>query len=750
MKYDTIITQKIDRKEYNFSKGDKMKFNIFKYEFKKSKYPIMKIAFLLLLCFSFISIITISYLNRYEMYVPKYSAPLAEVSINVTLKHKLDKGLFVCLGGDCTTFNSDNFNNVNTALFAVNDFHYYNKKSSKILLSSIFDTDKLKNSIESINLHVGTRDYYYDSDTIKNFQVAKLRVAFDDKDIAKKEYYDALLLPQIATNNYKGIYNQISCAFLSLFYNWKYFIVPYFWLFIAFLLYIYKKDEINIDLKLPNSSKAYYIAFGLIALIAVLLRLNLFNYYPLWIDEIYTKTNAIISLKGCFSDPGNPPLFYILELIFTKIFGTSNIALRFLPLVFGCLVPYVIYLIFRENTESNKNNFLALFAFFFASINTVLIYHSSEARSYSLSMLLSALMVYFLFRYLENYKKKDFICYISAAFLAVNTYFYLTVLAFVNFIWGVVSLVEDKKINEIKNFIIANVLVFVSFLPYVIYTFKNSVEKDFNSWIAPLTKDNLIYMMEEFFSNKYIFIILCVVLVIHLILNCLPEKLLSKINLEKDEKRENLFIYLVYALCFTFIILSVVSIAIKPILHKRLLLSLYSLFFMLQIISITTTFNFKKIENKMINGLKIFKVVYCSILLLLCFAITKPMNLKDVYRIDPYMHFLLNDSKAYNAKNYEVHAIVAAKEEYLTHFLNKDDYKYIHWHFTDTTSGNTDLNKVDKEEYVKADINAVFYVSSLAADVGISSFFKSNYYPYVSNTYPNNYTKIIFDKSVKK
>ena len=71
----------------------------------------------------------------------------------------------------------------------------------------------------------------------------------------------------------------------------------------------------------------------------------------LWRDEAFSYLMArlpIHQLLWATAQDANPPLYYLLLKLWMGIFGTSEIALRSLSLIFFWATLYVVYLILKE------------------------------------------------------------------------------------------------------------------------------------------------------------------------------------------------------------------------------------------------------------------------------------------------------------------------------------------------------------------------------------------------------------------
>lgn len=134
----------------------------------------------------------------------------------------------------------------------------------------------------------------------------------------------------------------------------------------------------------------------LILLFGLILRLFSLN-QSLWLDE---ATSILAAKNFSFQDlilkfsPGDfhPPLYYLVLKAWIIIFGTSEIAVRILSVLFGVATIFVVYLIGKKLFGFKVGMATAAFL----ATAPLHIYYSQEARMYSLETLLAVSIVWFL------------------------------------------------------------------------------------------------------------------------------------------------------------------------------------------------------------------------------------------------------------------------------------------------------------------------------------------------------------------
>ena len=132
---------------------------------------------------------------------------------------------------------------------------------------------------------------------------------------------------------------------------------------------------------------------ALIALtaLAAALRLPTLGSQSLWLDEVLTGRLARGTLGDLLhrvaGEEANPPLFYLLEWVWTRVAGTSEVALRLPSALFGIALVPAVYAIGRR--LGGQRAAVALAAL--VAVHPLLVYYAQEARGYAAVALACAL-----------------------------------------------------------------------------------------------------------------------------------------------------------------------------------------------------------------------------------------------------------------------------------------------------------------------------------------------------------------------
>ena len=141
--------------------------------------------------------------------------------------------------------------------------------------------------------------------------------------------------------------------------------------------------------------------FLIVAGIILRLRQYLVN-RSFWADEASLAFNLVTRSFSGLTQPldyhqGAPVGFLFIEKLSILLFGNNEYAMRLVPLLFGILAIYLLYLLAK--TYIGLSGFFALLAF---SVGSNLIYYSSELKQYSSDVMIALLLVYLASRCIRN------------------------------------------------------------------------------------------------------------------------------------------------------------------------------------------------------------------------------------------------------------------------------------------------------------------------------------------------------------
>ena len=309
-----------------------------------------------------------------------------------------------------------------------------------------------------------------------------------------------------------------------------------------------------------NLYKNEIIFVTLIILFALLLRGYNINFNDFWSDEMVTfylsnpNLNFTETMRLIFET--NLMVSYELILkLFHKIFGYNFEYSRYLTLFLSIISIFYFYKLIKNN----KNYYSALLGVILLSINIYHIRYSIELRSYTLTFLLSIILLNLIFfqgkiREFKNFFSYFLIFIISFFMLFSHAYSILVIIS-INFYIFLLWIIK-------KNFSKNNTLLFlstsISSLLFILIHI-NNIFVHTPDWI-PEFKSSFFtnYYFSSFFGSR-ILGLLHLIILIYLITTQF-NKVLKKFNIE---------LFLIILLLITYIIPITYSLIFKPILIDR-------------------------------------------------------------------------------------------------------------------------------------------------------------------------------------
>jgi 4-amino-4-deoxy-L-arabinose transferase-like glycosyltransferase len=175
------------------------------------------------------------------------------------------------------------------------------------------------------------------------------------------------------------------------------------------------------------SRKAGHLAaLGAIVLLAALLRFATLRTQSIWFDEAATwdlvRRPFGEMLRRIPDGESNPPLFYVLEWGWTRVFGDGELGLRSLSALAGLVTVPVAYAIGRRAALGAAGAGLAAAAL--VAVNPLLVWFSQEARSYALATLLSAVALLLFLHALDDRRGRWLAGWAVASALALATHYF--------------------------------------------------------------------------------------------------------------------------------------------------------------------------------------------------------------------------------------------------------------------------------------------------------------------------------------
>ena len=224
--------------------------------------------------------------------------------------------------------------------------------------------------------------------------------------------------------------------------------------------------------------------------------------------SVYHAQMDVASIISHLTQGNNPPTYEILLHFWIKIFGISELSIRFPSVFFSALTVFYIFNI-GEKFFAYEVGLVAALLFSFSNFNVLL---AHEARVYAMFSFFVAASMYYFLEAIRNPKKHKYYLLI----LGCNTLicylhyfgFFIVFLQTVAFI-----LLKDVRINTYKNYCLYLLAFGILYIPntYILVTrFLDSTVH--GTWISPPNGLNSVYNMLRTFSNQPLTTVFCILI----------------------------------------------------------------------------------------------------------------------------------------------------------------------------------------------------------------------------------------------
>ena len=246
-----------------------------------------------------------------------------------------------------------------------------------------------------------------------------------------------------------------------------------------------------------------------ILLAALFLRLYNLGRESLWLDEVFSIKFAELSLSEIFFLPeNNPPLYSIIMHWWILLFGVSEFSVRLPSAIFGFLTVFIMYKVGGKlfNIDVGKLSSLLM------AFSAFHILYSQEARTYSLSVLLTLLSMYFFISLLSKVTYRILGGYLLSSILLMYSHIYGLFIIIAQNIYFIVLflLSREEKLNFKRWMLIQCTLIFL-FAPWisVFVSQIREVQKDF--WIQSPRISSIIYSFLSYSGSEWLLSLLLTV-----------------------------------------------------------------------------------------------------------------------------------------------------------------------------------------------------------------------------------------------
>ncbi len=334
----------------------------------------------------------------------------------------------------------------------------------------------------------------------------------------------------------------------------------------------------------PRSYKTlYFLIFLVIAACAS--RFFWLGRESLWLDEVASlniSTNIRnLHLHGLFFSKfpdAHPFFYYILLVLWTKLFGISELALRSLSAVLGVALIMSTYYVGSRAISKRVGAIASVLLL----VNPVALYYSQEARMYTLVPLLILFSTFYFYRLLTNPDKKNIILYImiSSTFMYTDYLGALLLLTHVSFSLWRFCQTREKRI--FRTLILSYIAIFWLYIPWLPNALLH-LNWDMISWIKPPSALEGVTVTLQLLGVQFMHvknikglidlldvqIFVKMILILSFIFLRLWAIFILIIGLIVSLREKTSFKTLVAILCFVPLVIFLISISLVPIFNLR-------------------------------------------------------------------------------------------------------------------------------------------------------------------------------------
>ncbi len=195
----------------------------------------------------------------------------------------------------------------------------------------------------------------------------------------------------------------------------------------------------------------------------------------------------------------HPPVYYWVLKLWSMLFGTSELGLRSMSVLFGGVAIFFAFLL----TKRMFGRRAAWASLAFMAITPMLMRYGQEMRMYTMVAAIAFAATYVLTIAVEQKKRKYWVIYGLLVALGMWTHYFSALIWLSHWAWRAGVVRSETKINFWKTFfskdwIIAHVIAVGVFLPWVPSLVKQLLTVQINGfWIPPVSPSTL----PNFFTN---------------------------------------------------------------------------------------------------------------------------------------------------------------------------------------------------------------------------------------------------------
>lgn len=225
--------------------------------------------------------------------------------------------------------------------------------------------------------------------------------------------------------------------------------------------------------EMNKNNRFYSIIILIIVIVGVALRFYNLSFQSLWGDEarwLYVIQGNISYNLKILAEDCHLPLYNLIMHYWTKIFGISEYAARFISAFFGSLSIFITYLISKEIFDKKTG----IFASVLVALSSFLIYFSQQVRPYSLLIFLCLLSYYFMLNVVNSRNQVNTSMYIISSILLLYTHVFSIFLILSQNFYILTTNWKKEKIKFLINWFTYQIIIAISFIPWINILFRQA------------------------------------------------------------------------------------------------------------------------------------------------------------------------------------------------------------------------------------------------------------------------------------
>jgi uncharacterized membrane protein len=220
-----------------------------------------------------------------------------------------------------------------------------------------------------------------------------------------------------------------------------------------------------------------------IVVLGAFFRLYHLNEQSIWYDEAFSIRFAELTLSQIwFLQENSPPLYYVILHWWVQLFGISEYSVRLPSALFGILSIFMMYklgMLIFDRAVGRLSSLLVALSLFHIS-------YSQEARTYSLSVLLALLSMYFFLKLLKRGDRKDSIGYVLFTILLMYSHIYGLFIVIAQNIYFAIRFSQSKAKEgyHYRSWVLAQAVLVALFAPWLGIFLNRIHEVQHSFWIS--------------------------------------------------------------------------------------------------------------------------------------------------------------------------------------------------------------------------------------------------------------------------